>query len=611
MDGYLGKILRINLTEQSTITEDLPDDLCRRFLGGRGFGAKLLFDRLPRGIDPLSAENILIFATGPLTGTTAPGSKMSLITQSPLTGGYGDSHVGGHLGPMIRYTGHDVVCLEGASEKPVYLFVHDDGVAFRDAAHIWGKGCFETERALLEAHPGEIQVVSIGPAGENRVRFACLTHDFGRQAGRCGMGAVMGAKNVKAIVFQGTKTIKMADPEAFLAKSRELVQHILAHPAAQQWTELGTALHVRHGNEVGCLPSHNHRYGVSEHADQLSAETMRRNLVARDKGCFGCSMLCGKYSVVRSGTYAGTRIDGPEYEIIALLGSNCGMDNLEVVCRANYLADDLGLDAISAGNVVAFAMECFERGILGPEDTEGLDLCFGNEAAYLAMIEKIARREGLGDLLAEGVRRASQKIGKGSESFAMHSKGLEQSGYETRGALPQVLGYSVNDRGADHNRIWNALWFEGDARYKIEGAAEAVKLTQCKRSAPDIMGTCRFISYYIDFDEYGKLLTAATGTEWDGETILRAAERVYNLTRILNYQLGYTKENDYVPPRIFEEVERGPVKGKKITRDQYETVRANFYRISGWDGDGIPTDEQLAAMDLADLIEDAKRLRST
>ncbi|MDI7267020.1 MAG: aldehyde ferredoxin oxidoreductase family protein [Myxococcota bacterium] len=610
MHGYMNSILRIDLARRKWASEPVPDDLVRRFMGGRGFNAKLLWDRLPRDADALGPNNPLILSAGPLTGTAAPGSKLSVAGRSPATGGYADSHVGGHIGPAMRYAGHDVVILEGWSDTPVYVLVTDEGVEFHDAAEMWGKGTFDTERAIVDGHAGEVHVLAIGPAGEKLSRIACLSHDFGRQAGRCGFGAVMGSKKVKALAFRGGRSIRMADPAAFRETARRLVAHIVAHPVARQWTKFGTALHVDHSNEVGCLPTRNYAAGWFERVAAIDGQRMVNDIVVRNKGCFGCTMLCGKYSVVGSGPYAGTKIDGPEYEIIALLGSNCGMDNLGVVARANYLADDLGLDAISLGNVCAFAMESFQKGVLTPAAADGLDLRFGDEKAFLALIEKIGRREGIGDLLADGVREAAARLGGGAEDWAMHTKGLEQSGYETRGAIGQVVGYAINDRGADHNRFWNPLWFEPEHADKLDDLPEMIRITQCRRSAPDIMGMCRFITYYIPMARYAEMISAATGMKVDEQAILDCAERVFNLTRLLNYELGLSKESDEPPPRVFKtQVEVGPTKGRSIDRAAFEKVRDGFYRASGWDADGIPTDEGLRRLDLADAIPAAKALR--
>jgi aldehyde:ferredoxin oxidoreductase len=420
------------------------------------------------------------------------------------------------------------------------------------------------------------------------------------------MGAVLGSKNLKAIVVRGDGDIRLVDPQAFQQKVIELRQHILDHPIAMHMHEYGTAGHILISNEDACLPTRNYQSGVFEQAEAISGETMVEQVVVGHRGCFGCTLSCSKLSRVGS-----LSIEGPEYESLAMLGSNCGIGNLEAVVRANHLCNDLGIDTISTGNIVAFAFECYERGIITAEDTGGLALSFGDEDAYFALIDMIGNREGIGDILAEGVREASRRFGQGSERFAMHSKGLEQSAYETRGGTGQVLGYAVNDRGADHNRIWTGLFFVGKRRHTIEGKAEIVKQHQCSRSAPDLMGVCRFISYHIDFDDYGKLITAATGIETSGADILQAAERVFNLTRVFNVREGFTRADDHVPARVLEEpIPDGPTKGAFVKRSDFEKMLDEFYDISGWDRAGVPTDAKLQELRLDDIIEDVHSLRA-
>lgn len=609
-NGYVGRVLTIDLTTRSSEASDLPEDLASRFLGGRGFGAKLLYDLLPSETDPLSPENILILATGPLTGTAAPtGSKMSIISRSPATRGYGDSTIGGHIGPEIKFAGYDVVVLRGRASSPVTVSIHDDKVELLGASHLWGRGCFETEARIKENLGQETQVLCIGPAGENLVKVACIGHDFGRQAGRTGMGAVMGSKQVKAIAVRGSGSVPLYNATDFREQATALYRRLQELPSTKQWREGGTAEHVIMSNDVGCLPTRNFQSGWFEHAESISGELMRQTRFVKNKACFGCSVMCGTYCVIDEGPYAGTRVDGPEYEILALLGSNCGVSNLDAVIRANYLCDDMGLDAISAGNIIAFAMECYERGIIDDATTGGLQLRFGNEPAYLGAIEAIARREGIGDTLAEGVRSAGGVFGKGSENFAMHAKGLEQSGYETRGGMGQVLGYAIVDRGSDHNRVWQMDFFVGDWNTP-EGKAALVKQSQIRRSTPDILGQCRFVSYSLELDDYAGLVCAATGRKWTGEDLARVTERVFNLTRVINGRFGFTRKDDSAPQRVFAEpVPDGPKKGSLVSRADFERMLDEFYAISGWGKDGIPADETLKMLDLAEVIPEAAKLR--
>jgi aldehyde:ferredoxin oxidoreductase len=606
-DGkYAGKVLKIDLSSQSTVEEPLDQDLRQRFLGGRGVGAKILYDSLAPGTDPLSPDNVIILATGPLTGTSAPGSKLSIISKSPATGGYGDSAIGGHIGPEIRYAGYDVVVIKGRSAEPVYLWINNDHVEFRDASHLWGQGTLATEKHLKNEFGEDAQVLCIGPGGEKLVKFACISHALGRQAGRTGMGALLGSKNLKAIVVRGDGGIRLADPEAFQEKIIKLRKQILKNSVAMHMHEFGTAGHILISNRDACLPTRNYQSGVFEQAEAISGETMQEQIVVRHRACFGCTLACSKLSRVE-----GLSIEGPEYETLAMLGANCGIGNLVAVVKANHLCNDLGIDTISTGNIIAFAIECYERGIISDEDTGGLALSFGDEKAYFELIHKIGKREGIGDILAEGVREAAKKFGKGSEKFAMHSKGLEQSAYETRAGAGQVLAYAVNDRGADHNRIWTGQFFVGEQRHAIEGKAEMVKQHQCTRSAPDIMGVCRFVSYHIDFDDYGELITAATGIKTSGADILQAAERTFNLTRAFNKRAGFTRADDHVPARVLEEpLPDGPTRGAFVKRSDFEKMLDEFYEISGWDKTGTPTDAKLKELGLEDIVEDVQKLRT-
>jgi len=606
-DGkYAGKVLKIDLSSQSTVEEPLDQDLRHRFLGGRGVGAKILYDSLAPGTDPLSPDNVIILATGPLTGTSAPGSKLSIISKSPATGGYGDSAIGGHIGPEIRYAGYDVVVIKGRSAEPVTLWINNDHVEFRDASHLWGQGTLATEKHLKNEFGEDAQVLCIGPGGEKLVKFACISHALGRQAGRTGMGALLGSKNLKAIVVRGDGGIRLADPEAFQEKIIKLRKQILKNSVAMHMHEFGTAGHILISNRDACLPTRNYQSGVFEHAEAISGETMQEQIVVRHRACFGCTLACSKLSRVE-----GLSIEGPEYETLAMLGANCGMGNLVAVVKANYLCNDLGIDTISTGNIIAFAIECYERGIISDEDTGGLALSFGDEKAYFELINMIGKREGIGDILAEGVREAAKRFGKGSERFAMHSKGLEQSAYETRAGAGQVLAYAVNDRGADHNRIWTGQFFVGEQRHMIEGKAEMVKRHQCTRSAPDIMGMCRFVSYHIDFDDYGALITAATGIKTSGADILQVAERTFNLTRVFNMREGFTRADDHAPARVLEEpLPDGPTRGAFVKRSDFEKMLDEFYEISGWDKTGTPTDAKLKELGLEDIVEDVQKLRT-
>jgi len=619
LGGYAGKILHIDLTRKEAVRKDLDFEVAKRFIGGRGLGAKILYDLLKPKTDPLSPDNILVFATGPLTGTTAPGSKMSLVAKSPLTSGYADSTIGGFLGAEIKFAGYDAIVIHGKSLNPTYIWIEDGSVRFRDAVNLWGKGCFTTETEIKEElGDKKVRVASIGPAGERLVKIACITHEYGKQAGRCGLGAVMGSKNLKALAVRGTGEIGLARPDEFKELADETRRAILANPdALKVWRKMGTAHHVIHSNEWGALPTRNYQSGVFEKAEDISGERMKETIVLSNKTCFSCPVACGKWSEVREGLYKGTAVEGPEYETIAMLGSNCGVGSLETIARANYLCDDLGIDTISTGNVVAFAMECYEKGVIDKTDTGGLDLRFGNAEAYLRVIEMIGMREGLGATLSEGVRKSAQAFGKGSERFAMHSKGLEWSGYECRGAPGQALAYAIVDRGADHNKAWCTDFFIEPWRYTIEGKPEMAAKILYHRSACDMLGICRFVAYMVGsrafmvgLEPFVKMLSAATGWSVAESDILRASERVYNLNRAFNIREGFTREHDSVPSRCFDEpVPSGPTEGRRLTRQHFEHMLERFYEVSGWNRlTGFPTRKKLEELDLRDVAEELERM---
>ena len=602
MSGYKGTILSVDLDKRKIARKSLERNLARKYIGGRGFGAKILYDEVGPEVEPLSPKNVLIMATGPLTGTSAPGSKMSFIAKSPATGGYADSSVGGVLGPQIKFAGYDAIVVRGRSQKPIFLSVNNDDVEFRDASGLWGKGCIEAEDAIRKelGAPG-VAVASIGPAGERSVAIACITHKGGRQAGRCGMGAVMGSKNLKAVAVQGDKKIELAHPEAF-TKTVEEARRILAENPAP-FKKLGTAEHVLGSNEVGSLPTRNYSTGWFENAEAISGETMYKTIVDGSRACFGCPVGCSKYSTVKDGPYKGSTVEGPEYETIAMMGSNCGIGDMRAIAKANRLCDELGIDTISTGNVIGFAMECYERGIITKEDTGGMDLRFGNEEAFMQAIEMIGNRKGLGEILSQGVRTAAEKFGSGSEKFAMHSKGLEWSAYECRGALGQALGYAVVDRGADHNRIWTTEFFGQQKPLSTNKIAELAFKHQCSRSAVDLLGMCRFVSYQLKWEHYAKMLSEATDLETSTADIMRASERVFNLTRLYNIREGFTREDDYVPPRCFDDpVPSGPTKGSSLRREQFNEALEKFYEISGWDRKtGVPLPGKLMELGLEEL----------
>ena len=591
LEGYAGRILRIDLTAGSSGTEAVTEEFAGKWVGGRGFGAKILYDEV-RGVEPLSDANKVIIATGPLAGTLCPQSaKTSFHAKSPLTGGYGDSNMGGLFAPEMRYAGYDAIVLEGRADEPVIVVIDDDRVELRDGRAYRGRGAIETELALKKELGDEFQIATIGPGGENLVRYACINHDYGREAGRAGIGAVLGHKRVKAVCVRGTRDIPIADLPSMERIVRELLEHAGKHPALKEWQDYGTSQVIPLSSEWGSLPTRNFQTGTYEHADSIDHLHMRERVVKLDKACFGCPMACGKYSY--SEKYK-VYCEGAEYETLALLGSNCGLSDVDDVLYANYLCDELGIDTISAGGVCAWAFEASEKGLL---DVGG----FGDAEALFDLLRKIANREGVGDVLADGVRAAAGKFG-GSE-FAIHIKGMEQSGYESRGAPAMLLSYMTCDVGAHHNRSWAVMRDLEKGRDVLDGKAEWVIGLQHKRPMFDMLGVCRlgWVELAIDLEYYARLFRAATGREWSLDDLLLASERVWNLTRCYWFREvpGFGRRWDMPPRRAMEEkIPSGTAKGYVQSEENVNRLLDDYYGLRGWDESGRPTKETLERLGL-------------
>ena len=607
MNGYGGTILRVNLTDGKITKERTPAELARDFLGGRGFGIYHLFKEVPKGADPLGPANKLFISSGPLSGMlVAGGGKCDWTTKSPLTGGYADASMGGHFTAEMKYAGLDTIILEGVSAKPVYLLIEDDKVQLLDAAPLWGKGAFDVEVALKQKYGEEYQVAAIGPGGENLVLYACVNHDFGRQAGRGGIGAVMGSKKLKAIVVHGTKSVPVADVEGYRKAGLELYKACKEAEGLKEWTRYGTTIVTSWCDEVGALPTRNFSAGSFEGGKTLYGPVMRQEIVITDKGCFGCPCPCGKYSSMKR---YGTFVEGPEYETIGLLGSNLGIADIQAVAEANRLADDLGLDTISAGGCIAWAMEAYEKGILTKADTDGLELKFGNVEATFALLKKIAYREGkIGALLAQGIKRAAQQVGKGSEKFAIQVKGMEQSAYATHNATAMLLAYMTCDVGAHHNRSWAITYDLQVGRDKVvpEKVSRIIWL-QNFRPMFDVLGGCRlqWVELGINRDLYVPLLEAMTGIHRTWEDLEAVGNRIWNLTRMywIRENEGFGRQWDLPSQRFYEEPPKTGATAGQITK--YEDVQIlldMYYEQRGWDSNGIPTPATLDKLNITPLV---------
>ncbi len=623
--GYAGKILRIDLTSGNVRKDPLPPELAERFLGGRGFVARLLWEELPSGVDPFAPDNILIIAAGPLSGHLLPASgKTHFGTKSPATGGYADSNMGGHFSPALKYAGYDVLILTGRAAQPSLVKIDDNEVEIRPAGDCWGAGALDTEERLKKDLGEDFQIITIGPAGERLVRFACISHDFGRQAGRTGAGAVMGSKNLKAVAVRGSGSLPVYDLAGAYQKGREAYQKVKAKPGFAGWTPEGTAGITDWVNEVGVFPTRNFQTSFFEDYKKINGRAVVEKLKITDKGCFCCPTPCGKYG--RAETALGSAfVEGPEYESIALLGGSCFLNSIHEVGFANHVCDQLGLDTISSGAVAGWAIECFEKGLLSKEQV-GREIRFGDLDSLVYLFNRIAFREGIGDLLAEGVKRASRKIGRGSEDFAIHVKGLEWSGYECRNAPGMMLAYMTADVGAHHNRAWvlghdvagsaasvHDLISGGGRAEKmpkspVSGKSEKVMELQHIRPLFDCLGICRlqYMELGFEVENYEELFFLITGQRLSWEQMLKISERVWHLTRSFSVREipDFGRKYDYPPARFHQEpVPTGPNKGHLLTQEELELLLDEYYQARGWDKNGIPTSQTLEKQGLEDVAQ--------
>lgn len=621
--GYAGHTLRIDLSTETIDTEPLKQEWVDDYIGGRGFTAKILYDENPPNVDPFDPENRFIIAMGPLSGLFLPASgKTHFCTKSPATGGYGDSNMGGHFGVNMKYAGYDVTIIKGKAARPSYILIDDDRVEIRPAGEYWGKTSTQVEEALKQELGEDFQVLTIGQAGENRVNFACISHDFGRQAGRIGIGAVLGSKNIKAIVARGTKSIPVFAPKGLLKKGKETYAACREKPGFTGWTPEGTAGITNWCNDVGALPTRNFQTSNCDYADDINGKAILKELKITDKGCFSCPIPCGKYGRAKT-QFGEVYVEGPEYETLSLLGSNCELSDIHGIAHTNYVCDELGLDTCSAGVVVSFALECYEKGLISKQDM-GRDVQWGDLESIVHILEIIARREGIGDVLALGVRDAAEKIGHGSDKFAIHVKGLEWTGYEARNAPGMMLGYMTADVGAHHARCWvlgsdvaTAVGGNKDATVHdlISGGADfntipkadhknvvpLVLKSQHLRPAFDILGTCRlqYMEIGLETRYYEELYYYATGKRLDFEKdLLRLSEKIWHLNRMFNKREipDFGRKYDYPPARFTQEpIPSGPNKGHFVDMAVIEEMLDTYYAARGWDDNGIPTPETLEA----------------
>lgn len=610
MLGYAGRILHVDLSSGKIWTEPLKEEYAKKYIGGIGLGMRLLLDHSKPGVDPFDPENPLVLATGPLSGSMVPtgGNGHAFVSKSPESFGVGEAKSHGHFGTEMKRAGYDAIIFHGKSEKPVYLWVDDDSVQIMDAKHLWGKSTFETEDAIRnELKDFYIRVASIGPAGEKLVRIACIMNDRSRAAGRCGMGAVMGSKNLKAIAIRGSKDVKVANQERLLELIK--IQHErMKGPAARKYRTLGTPENVLVLQKLGAMPTNNFTRATFDAADKISGEYLNERFVAKIIGCSSCAMRCEHIAVVPEGPYKGTttRI---EYEPLWAIGPNCGVGSLDAILKGMDLSNYYGVDAISIGGIVGFAMDLYEHGLIGKEELGGLELNFGNHEAMLEMIKRISLREGFGDVLAEGVKLAAEKIGKDAPHYAVHIKGVEMTGYDIRGLKTAALGYAVSFRGADHNR--HGAYGPDVAgkvnRFKAEkGRGKLVRETEDLYAIIDSLIVCKFSrgTYFEGYKDLAALYSAVTGIEMTPEELQKAGERINNLGRLFNIREGLTRKDDSMPWKVMNVPipDEGVAKGSFVSQEDLDLLLDDYYEVRGWTKEGIPTVEKLNEIRMEDLV---------
>ena len=621
MYGWAGTILRVDLSRDKIEKQPFPEELRAKFIGGRGVNDKILFDEVKAKTDAFDPENRIVFGTGPLTGTIAAGAgRFNVTSKSPL-GFLGDGNCGGHWAPELKFAGYDHIVIYGKSEKPVYLNISDDDVELRDAKHLWGLDTWQTQKTIREElKDEEVQVACIGQAGENLVRIANVRTGLKHAAGRTGTGAVLGSKHMKAIAVTGSKGIKIANPEKFFESAKE------ARARLDDWRYIFGALSPQGGtygqlwfrhNNASMAATKHQQTGYFEEAEKLDPKYFFEKYVTKMHGCFACPWCCTPVFRITDGPYKGMIGEGPEYEHFASFGSAPYVTDLQTVLKAAQLSDQLGFDCDSGGRIISFAMELYEKGIITEKDV-GFPLKWGDCKAVLKLVEMIAKREGFGNILAEGEVKAAQKIGRGAEKYALTVKNLEQH-EPLRSIVGHALSQSTSTRGPDHLR--GAYHAERDmspedaTKYNLnpdplsyDNKAAGVIFYESAAEVADMVQTCKFQSpwlsmHFLDLDLWADLFSSATGMKITGPELLKAGERAYNVERAFIAREGARRKNDYPPWREFEEpYPSGPFKGAMLNREKYDIMLDEYYTLHGWDvKTGIPSKKKLKELGLADV----------
>jgi aldehyde:ferredoxin oxidoreductase len=625
-NGFMGKILRVNLTKGSISEERISEDKMRKYLGGVGIATSYLYEEVPAGVDPLGADNKLIFMTGPLTGTTsASAARDSVVAKSPLTGIWGHGNSGGNFGPMLKRSGYDGIIIEGVSPKPVYLEIADGKATLKDAGHLWGKSVNETEDIIQKGAVPKPITASIGQAGENLVRYSAIMNNSHRAVGRCGLGAVMGSKKLKAVVCSGKTKIELHDSEEFKKISKKQIGYLNESVLKVGFEAFGTNLVADMVNARGGYPTLNWQKGVFDQIEEMNGQAMTEKVLVKELACFGCPIACGRGTAIKQGKWAGRSGEGPEYETTNMFGACCGIADMNAVTMANYLCNEYGLDTISAGSSIAFAMECFEKGILTKEMTGGIDIKFGDADLIVELVEKIAKREGIGDLLAEGTKVMAEKLGGGSSVFAMNVKGLELPAYDPRAAKICGLGFVTANRGGDHITAFiEAPTFidapiliveESSIEDPLNAKPEEAKILMDMEDALtslDALGGCKFMGALLKAEDLVDLIRNATGwTDFSVDDFRKCGERIYNLGRVYCNREGIRRKDDILPDRLMKEpLPEGPAEGMVLDAETLEMLKDAYYNYRGWDlATGIPSPDKLKELGLDGLLEDVKKMQ--
>jgi aldehyde:ferredoxin oxidoreductase len=614
MNGYGGRILHIVLGKQRFSIQDFDEVFARKYLGGNGFAARILYDALKPAVDPFSPDNIVFFGVGPITDTPVPStSRAYSATKSPLNGLFFDSTFGGRFAITQKRTGFEAIVISGQSSAPVYLVIDENGAQFKSAVSLWGKLTRETVEALQAAEGQEADAVVIGPAGEKRVRFACLAHYWrGREgiAGRGGIGAVLGSKNVKAVVVKGSRKTEVADPKSL----RELIDS--RKEAMEKGTaglkNLGTPVLVNMINTIGGLGVRNLQEEHSPRAPEIGGERIKELFFERNDTCFGCPIACGK-TLRLPASHDGLRWKMPEYETLFSLGSMVENWDPASLLKLNSLCDQWGLDTISTGVTISFAMECFEKGYLTPQDVGGRTLRFGDSALILELVEEIGKRQGFGDALAEGSFRLAARLARGAADLLNCFKKVEVAGHSARALKGMSIGYATATRGGSHHDARPTLQYAGEFdRRKAQGQPSFAVRTQNFTALDDSLTQCRFASERgyggLINENYVKMINAVTGWGLNLEQVEGLGERIYNLERAFNCREGVSREDDHLPPRTTEQpIPSGPSQGMYSSPQEFNAMLDEYYHLRGWDGNGIPTPEKLKALGLEEVVKDLSR----